>query len=57
MPPPRHAQGRGWAEEDAAVEQKLPTAFDPAYAIDVARLKKDFQAEQVDTFLLALAGA
>ena len=47
----------GWAEEEiAAVEQKLPTAFDPAYAIDVARLKKDFQAEQVDTFLLALAG-
>jgi len=50
-------KGAGWAEEEiAAVEQKLPTAFDPAYAMDVERLKKDFNAGQVETFLLALSG-
>lgn len=50
-------KGAGWAEEEiASVEQKLPTAFDPAYAIDVERLRKDFSAEQVEAFLLALGG-
>ena len=50
-------KGAAWAEEEiASVEQKLPTAFDPAYAIDVERLKKDFSAEQVERFLLALSG-
>ena len=50
-------KGNGWAEEEIAlVEQKLPTAFDPAYAIDVDRLKNDFSPEQVETFLLALSG-
>ena len=46
-----------WAEEEIAlVEQKLPTAFDPAYAIDVERLKSTFSPEQVDSFMLALSG-
>ena len=48
-------KGNGWAEEEIALEQKLPTAFDPAYAIDVDRLKKDF-SEQAKAFLLALSG-
>ena len=50
-------RGAGWAEEEiAAVEQKLPTAFDPAYAVDVERLKNDFELAQVETFLAALGG-
>ena len=50
-------KGNGWAEEEIAlVEQKLPTAFDPAYAIDVERLGNAFSPEQVDAFMLALSG-
>ena len=50
-------KGAGWAEEEIAlVEQKLPTAFDAAYAIDVERLKGQFDATQVETFLAALGG-
>ncbi|WP_306589480.1 adenosylcobalamin-dependent ribonucleoside-diphosphate reductase [Geothrix sp. 21YS21S-4] len=50
-------RGAGWAEEEiAAVEQKLPTAFDPSFALDAERLKKDFSADQVEAFLQALGG-
>ena len=50
-------KGAGWAEEEIAlVEQKLPTAFDPAYAIDADRLRTQFEAGQVEAFLAALGG-
>ncbi|WP_005036986.1 adenosylcobalamin-dependent ribonucleoside-diphosphate reductase [Holophaga foetida] len=49
---------KGWTEEELAViEAKLPTAFDPAFTLDVERLKKDFPEAAVSTFLEALAGA
>ncbi len=48
---------KGWTvEELAAIEDKLPTAFDPAYVIPVDRLKKDFGDADAQTFLDALAG-
>jgi ribonucleoside-diphosphate reductase alpha chain len=50
--------GKGWtAEELAAIEEKLPTAFDPSYVVPVDRLKKDFGDEATQVFLDALAGS
>ncbi|HLO67062.1 MAG TPA: adenosylcobalamin-dependent ribonucleoside-diphosphate reductase [Holophaga sp.] len=49
---------KGWtAEELKAVEEKLPTAFDPAFVLDVERLKKDFGPEATAALLDALAGS
>jgi ribonucleoside-diphosphate reductase alpha chain len=50
--------GKGWTEEElAAIEEKLPTAFDPSYVVPVDRLKKDFGEEAAQIFLDALAGS
>ncbi len=47
----------GWSEDEIkAIEQKLPTAFDPSYAVDMERLKAHFVQERIDAFLAALAG-
>jgi len=49
---------KGWtAEELKAIEDKLPTAFDPAYVVPVDRLKKDFGDAATAIFLDALAGS
>jgi len=49
---------KGWtAEELAALEQKLPTAFDPSYVAPVDRLKQEFGEADTAAFLDALAGA
>jgi ribonucleoside-diphosphate reductase alpha chain len=49
---------KGWtAEELAALEEKLPTAFDPAFVVPVERLKRDFGEEATARFLDALAGS
>jgi ribonucleoside-diphosphate reductase alpha chain len=48
---------KGWTEaEIAALEEKLPTAFDPAYVAPVERLQKEFGEEATAAFLQALAG-
>jgi ribonucleoside-diphosphate reductase alpha chain len=49
---------KGWTEQElAALEQKLPTAFDPAYVAPVERLKLEFGEEATAAFLDALAGS
>ena len=49
---------KGWTEYELnAIEEKLPTAFDPAYAVDVERLKSDFGDDVALAFLEALAGS
>ena len=49
---------KGWTEAElTALEDKLPTAFDPAYVAPVDRLKKEFGDAATATFLEALAGA
>ncbi|HET8901702.1 MAG TPA: adenosylcobalamin-dependent ribonucleoside-diphosphate reductase, partial [Holophagaceae bacterium] len=47
----------GWSEEEIkALEAKLPTAFDPSYAVDMDRLKLHFVQDRIDAFLAALTG-
>ncbi|MBS1785040.1 MAG: adenosylcobalamin-dependent ribonucleoside-diphosphate reductase [Acidobacteria bacterium] len=47
----------GWSDEEIkAIEGKLPTAFDPSFAVDMERLKAHFVQERIDTFLAALGG-
>ncbi len=47
----------GWtAEEIAAINTQLPTAFDPSFVVDQERLKKHFVQERIDTFMAALTG-
>ncbi len=54
----RELLAKGWTEAELkAVEDKLPTAFDPAYAVDVERLKADFGERATERFLEALAGS
>ena len=49
---------KGWTEAElVAIEDKLPTAFDPAYVVPVERLQKEFGEEATTAFILALAGA
>ncbi|BDU76539.1 adenosylcobalamin-dependent ribonucleoside-diphosphate reductase [Mesoterricola sediminis] len=49
---------KGWTREELkAIEEKLPTAFDPSYVIDGERLRKDFGDEASAAFLDALAGS
>ena len=49
---------KGWtAKELEAMEEKLPTAFDPSYVVPMDRLKQDFGEEAATRFLDALAGA
>jgi len=49
---------KGWTEEElAAIEAKLPAAFDPTFVLDMERLKKDFPESAVGTFIEALAGS
>ena len=49
---------KGWTEDELkAVEDKLPTAFDPAFVMDVERLRKDFGDAATDAFMEALAGS
>ena len=49
---------KGWTEQElTALEQKLPTAFDPAYVAPVERLKLEFGEDATATFLDALAGS
>ena len=48
----------GWtAKELAALEEKLPTAFDPAYVVPVDRLKQEFGEAATAQFLEALGGS
>jgi ribonucleoside-diphosphate reductase alpha chain len=48
----------GWIEAEInSLEQKLLGAFDPSYVLDLPRLKKDFSADRVATFVEALSGA
>ena len=47
----------GWtAEEIAAINTQLPTAFDPSFVVDQERLKKHFVQDRIDTFMAALTG-
>ena len=47
----------GWSEEEIkALEAKLPTAFDPSYAVDMDRLKQHFVQDRIDAFMAALQG-
>jgi ribonucleoside-diphosphate reductase alpha chain len=49
---------KGWTEAELlALEEKLPTAFDPAYVVPVERVQKEFGEEATAAFLLALAGS
>jgi ribonucleoside-diphosphate reductase alpha chain len=49
---------KGWTEAELeALEQKLPTAFDPSYVAPVERLKLEFGEEATAVFLDALAGS
>ncbi len=49
---------KGWTEEELkAIEEKLPTAFDPSFVLNQERLRKDFGDEVTDTFMEALTGA
>ncbi len=49
---------KGWTEEEIkAIEEKLPTAFDPSFVVNVERLRKDFGDEATDAFIEALAGS
>jgi len=48
----------GWTDAEInSLEQKLPGSFDPAYVLDIERLKKNFSADRVATFVEALSGA
>ncbi len=47
----------GWtAEEIAAINTQLPTAFDPSFVVDQERLKKHFVQDRIDAFMAALTG-
>jgi ribonucleoside-diphosphate reductase alpha chain len=49
---------KGWTEAELkALEEKLPTAFDPAYVVPMERLQKEFGEEATAAFVLALAGS
>jgi ribonucleoside-diphosphate reductase alpha chain len=49
---------KGWTEAELlAVEEKLPTAFDPSYVLPVDRLTKEFGETATTTFLEALTGS
>ena len=49
---------KGWLEAELReIDQKLPTAFDPSFVLDVERLKRDFSQASVETFLDALSGS
>ena len=49
---------KGWTEEELkAIEEKLPTAFDPSFVLNQERLRKDFGDEVTETFMEALTGA
>ena len=49
---------KGWTQEELrAIEEKLPTAFDPAFVVSEERLRKDFGDEAASAFLEALAGS
>jgi len=49
---------KGWtAQELEALEQKLPTAFDPSYVVPLDRLRLEFGEEATTVFLDALAGS
>ena len=49
---------KGWLEAELKeIDQKLPTAFDPSFVLDVERLKRDFSQASVETFLDALSGS
>jgi ribonucleoside-diphosphate reductase alpha chain len=49
---------KGWTEQELeALEQKLPTAFDPSYVAPVDRLRQEFGEEATTVFLDALAGS
>jgi ribonucleoside-diphosphate reductase alpha chain len=50
-------KGKGWTDSEIqAVEQKLPSAFDPSYVLDMERLNEDFPVDRIKTFVDALAG-
>lgn len=49
---------KGWTEEELrGIEEKLPTAFDPSFVLNVEKLRKDFGDEATDAFMEALAGS
>jgi len=49
---------KGWTEQElAALEAKLPTAFDPSYVAPVDRIKAEFGETATTEFLDALAGS
>ncbi len=49
---------KGWLEAELKeIDQKLPTAFDPSFVLDVERLKRDFSQASVETFMDALSGS
>lgn len=49
---------KGWTEaEIAAIEAKLPAAFDPSFVVNPERLKTAFGEESTAAFIDALAGA
>ena len=49
---------KGWTPKELdTLEEKLPTAFDPAYVVPADRLKEEFGDEAAARFLDALAGS
>jgi len=48
---------KGWTEAELkAIDEKLPSAFDPSFVVPMDRLRKEFGDEKAEAFLEALSG-